>query len=157
VPFRYPTDLVQFATAGNSPVSDKRQISGRRCRFLLKDPFATIRIKRALSGFGSGSGSQVDTGYPRIRHSEDDQRHRMCISASSEGDKFGLVHISVCHTQPLVHDRAGRRVLEVDFLVRLYSLFDRKCRKRCFVKTTQDEFFLSRIEVDVTDRIDSRL
>ena len=35
--------------------------------------------------------------------------------------------------------------------------FDRKSRQCCFVKTTQDEFFLSGIEADVADRIDSRL
>ncbi len=60
------------------------------------------------------------------------------------------------YAQPLVHDRARRRVLDMYFLVGLYSLLDRKSGQCCFVKPAEDQFFLPGIKVDVANRIDSR-
>ena len=54
-----------------------------------------------------------------------------------------------------MHDGAGRGVLQVDFLVGLDSLLDRKCSQRRFVKTAQDELFLPGIKTDIANRIDA--
>jgi len=55
-----------------------------------------------------------------------------------------------------VHDRAGRRVLQVHFFVRPQVFAHAECSKRRFVEPAEDEFLLAWIGIDVADRKDPR-
>src|SRR5690606_37664291 len=66
---------------------------------------------------------------------------------------FGLFQRS--NTQTLVHDRAGRRVLQMHLLARLEVLLDGERSERRFVKARQDQLLLARVGVDVADREDA--
>ena len=70
--------------------------------------------------------------------------------------KFSSLVVTL-HAQAFMHDRTGRRVLHVDFLVWLDLLLDGECRERSFMKAAQNEFFLAGLEIDIADRIDPGL
>src|SRR5262245_19448464 len=61
------------------------------------------------------------------------------------------------HTEPLVHDRARRGVLQMHLLRRVLILGDRKRRERRLVEAAQDQLLLAGIGVDVADREDPGL
>ena len=48
-----------------------------------------------------------------------------------------------------MHDGTGRCVLQPDFLFRMQELLDGERRQGCFMETAEDQFFLSRIRVNV--------
>src|SRR5262245_61717355 len=58
--------------------------------------------------------------------------------------------------EALVHDRAGRRVLQVLLLTRLEMRGDGKRRERGLVEAAQDQLLLAGIVVDIADREDAR-
>src|ERR1700728_2876594 len=59
------------------------------------------------------------------------------------------------NAQPLLQQRAGGRVLQMDLLAGAHVLLDRKGGEGRFVETGQDQFLLARIVVDVADCVDA--
>src|SRR5262245_54657299 len=59
------------------------------------------------------------------------------------------------HAEPLLHERARRRVLQVDLLARLEQRLRGERRQRRLVESAQDEFLLARVIADVADREDA--
>jgi hypothetical protein len=62
---------------------------------------------------------------------------------------------SVLDAQSLVHQGAGRGVLQAYLLFRVNVLLHRESGERRFVKPTQNQLFLARIAVDVADGEDA--
>ncbi len=58
--------------------------------------------------------------------------------------------------EAFVHDRARRRVLQVNLFPGFDDGLRGKCRQRRLVKTAQNEFFLAGIRIDLADRENSR-
>ena len=75
-------------------------------------------------------------------------------AGSGAAGRSGLDTSIAGDTQPLLQKRAGRRVLQMHLLARLQMLANAKSRERGFMETRKDQFFLSRIIVDVADRKD---
>ena len=60
------------------------------------------------------------------------------------------------HTEPLLQQWTGRRVLQVDLLARPHVLLDREGGEGCFMEAGKNQLLLPRIVVDIPDSIDAR-
>src|SRR4051812_14833482 len=67
-----------------------------------------------------------------------------------------LVFAFRSNAQALVHERARRRVLQVNLFAWLEVFLDRKCSKCGLVKARQDQLLLTGISIDITNRINAR-
>src|SRR5512137_1032152 len=117
---------------------------------------STVRLA-AISAWPSTCPPKT-CGLPMSRLSP---RNRFISSRSrssrrSRSARTWFMRASFADAEPLLHDRAGRRVLQVHLLRRVEVLRDRERRERRLVEAAQDQLFLARVGVDVADRKDAR-
>src|SRR5579863_490935 len=112
--------------------------------------------KRFTSSGSSSSTSSRSANWALLVNSA---KTGLRPSGSGPGPLHGLLagsSDSIRDTQPLMHDRAGGRVLEELPLLRKEMMLDRESGERSFVEARQDELFLAGIGVDVTHGEDPR-
>src|SRR5882672_11294337 len=105
---------------------------------------STCRINRIIVSFCAGTACSSSNRGARSR----DHPCNACVAPLGVPVSLGE---SIRNAEPLMHDRARRRVLQKLFLLRKQVVLDGERRQRGLVEAGQDQLLLARVGIDIAN------